>query len=308
MQSASEPKLLKSVNVMSAKSKPFVQTSGDIWLNGQFVEVEKTSIPILTHGLHYGSAVFEGERAYGGTIFKSAEHTRRLMNSCNLLGFDLPVNFETFEQAKRETLSRSGMQEAYVRAIVWKGSGGLGVGTGDNQVNAAIAMWQMDPYFKPTSGGLRLDISDWRRPPPDCAPVKAKAAGLYAICTMSKDKAAQRGFDDALMYDYEGRVAECTGAHIFFCRDGALFTPKADWMIDGITRASVLEIAAKRGISVTEKTIMPDEMSTYNECFIVGSAVEVVPVGEIKGQIFTPGKITQQIVGDYNKMKYGRPI
>ena len=291
---------------MTKNPRPFTQNDGDIWLNGNFVPVAEANIPLLSHGLHYGSTVFEGERAYDGKIFKSDQHTRRLMRSCNLLGFDLPFSFEEFEQAKREALARSGLSEAYFRAIAWKGSGALGVGSSNNRANAAIALWPMDPYFSENAAGIRLDIATWRRPPSVCAPVKAKAAGLYAICTLSKDASKENGFDDALMLDIEGRVSECTGAHIFFARDGAPFTPKADFMIDGITRATVMEIAQHRQIKVTEQTIQPDEIANFTECFIVGSAVEVVPVMEIKGTSFVPGELTRAIVDDYQAMVHGR--
>ncbi|MBL1430427.1 MAG: aminotransferase class IV [Robiginitomaculum sp.] len=282
------------------KPRPFTQTTGDIWLNGEFISVLDAKIPLLSHGLHYASAVFEGEQAYNGKIFKSDQHTRRLMRSCNLLGFELPYDFDSFEQAKRDTLQRSGLQNAYFRAVVWKGSGALGVGSGANRVNAAIALWPMDSYFDADSAGVRLEISNWRRPPPQCAPVKAKAAGLYTICTLSKDQSMSNGYDDALMLDIEGRVAECTGAHIFFVANGELFTPKADWMIDGITRATVIEIAERLSIKVTEKYILPAEISSYSESFICGSAVEIVPVKEIAGIKFTPSQITKKIISAYH--------
>ncbi|MBL4616841.1 MAG: aminotransferase class IV [Robiginitomaculum sp.] len=280
-------------------SRPFTQTTGDIWLNGEFISVSAAKIPLLSHGLHYASAVFEGEQAYNGKIFKSDQHTRRLMRSCNLLGFELPYDFDSFEKAKRDTLQRSGLQNAYFRAVVWKGSGALGVGSGDNKVNTAIALWPMDPYFDASSDGVRLEISNWCRPPPQCAPVKAKAAGLYTICTLSKDQSMSNGYDDALMLDIEGRVAECTGAHIFFVANGELFTPKPDWMIDGITRATVMEIAASLSIKVTEKYILPAEISNYSESFICGSAVEIVPVKEIAGIGFKPDQITRKIISAY---------
>jgi len=283
----------------------FTQSHGDIWLNGVHIPIKEAKIPLLSHGLHYGSTVFEGERAYGGKIFKSAQHTRRLMSSCNLLGFDLPFDFDTFEQAKVDILQKSGLKEAYIRAIAWKGSGALGVGSTDNQINAAICLWPMDPYFGEAGTGIRLALSDWRRPPPQCAPVKAKAAGLYTICTLSKDAAISAGYDDALMLDIDGRVSECTGAHIFFVRDGALFTPKADWMIDGITRATVIEIANKYAIEVNEISMLPDDIKTYSEAFICGSAVEIVPITEINGTDFTPGEVTGRILDAYTKIKYG---
>lgn len=291
-----------------SKPQPFTQIEGDFWLNGKFLPISQAKIPLLSHGLHYASCVFEGERAYNGRIFKSAQHTRRLMQSCRLLGFELPSDFETFEQAKVDLLQRSGLDAAYFRAIVWKDSGALGVGSSNNRVNVAITLWPMDPYFDIDSGGIRLDISNWRRPPPECAPVKAKAAGLYTICTLSKDESLANGYDDALMLDVEGRVAECTGAHIFFIKAGELFTPKSDWMIDGITRATVIEIANHHQIKVHEVDIFPQEISDFSECFICGSAVEVVPVKQIKQVKFTPGPLSQKIIDGYHAVTHGTPV
>jgi branched-chain amino acid aminotransferase len=287
------------------KPLPFTQTTGDIWVNGEFISIADAKIPLLSHGLHYASAVFEGEQAYNGRIFKSDQHTRRLMRSCNLLGFELPYDFDSLEQAKNDTLQRSGLQNAYFRVIAWKGSGALGVGAGNNKVNVAIALWPMDPYFDVNSDGIRLEISNWRRPPPQCAPVKAKAAGLYTICTLSKDQSMTNGYDDALMLDIEGRVAECTGAHIFFVANGELFTPNAEWMIDGITRATVMEIATSLSIKVTEKYILPDEISNYSESFICGSAVEIVPVKEIAGTKFVSADLTKKIICAYHDLTRG---
>lgn len=290
-----------------SSAKPFTQVTGDVWINGSFVPVAEAHIPLLSHGLHYASCVFEGERAYGGHIFKSEEHTRRLMNSCNLLGFDFPFSLEEFEQAKYDAIARNGFTNAYLRPIAWKGSGPLGVGSSVNRVNVAIATWEMDGYFS-DKPGVRLALSDWRRPPPVCAPVKAKAAGLYTICTISKDASLKAGYDDALMLDYEGRIAECTGAHIFFVKDGELYTPRSDWILEGITRATVIEIAKARGITVHQEFIQPEQMQNATECFIVGSAVEIMPVLEIAGQTFTPGDVTARIRDDYNTIKYGRSL
>ncbi len=290
-----------------SKVIPFTQTTGNIWINGEMIPVKDAKIPLLSHGLHYGSTVFEGERAYGGVIFKSGQHTSRLMNSCQLLGFELPFDFDSFEQSKMDVLQDSGLKDAYIRAIAWRGSGALGVGSSNNKINAAIAIWQMSPYFN-SADGIRLTISSWRRPPAQCAPVKAKAAGLYAICTLSKDTSLSAGYDDALMLDIKGRIAECTGAHIFFVQDNQLFTPKADWMIDGITRASVMEIADKLQVPVTETSILPEQIPDFSEAFICGSAVEIVPVREIARTEFTPGDLTQKIINAYDKMKYGLPF
>jgi branched-chain amino acid aminotransferase len=288
-----------------AKSLPFKQTHGKMWFNGDFIDAEKACISVQTHGLHYGSSVFEGERAYGGSIFKSLQHSTRLANSCRLMGFELPFSVDDIERAKAELLTRSGIAQAYVRPVAWRGSEQLGVSASANTIHAAIAIWEMDSYFADKMKGIRLTIADWRRPPAACAPVKAKAAGLYMICTLSKDAAASIGYNDALMLDYEGRVAECTGAHIFFVRDGELHTPSPEWILDGITRATVLEIAKIRGLAVHERHILPGELSDFSECFIVGSAVEITPVNEIKGIAYTPGEVSRQMIEDYDTLIHG---
>ena len=283
----------------------FRQSSGQLWLDGAFVDWDKAKIDVQTHGLHYGSCVFEGERTYDGHIFKSRQHTRRLINSCKLLGFALPFDLDTFEAAKRETCARSGLEQAYVRAVAWRGAEQLGVSARDNAIHVAIATWAMDTYFDDKMAGIRLDIADWRRPPSACAPVKAKAAGLYMICTLSKHAANDAGYNDALMLDYEGRLAECTGAHIYFVKDGELHTPRADWILDGITSATVREIAAARGIKVHQRTIMPEELPDFSECFICGSAAEITPVNEIKGMAFKPGELSAQMIADYDTLIHG---
>ncbi len=289
-----------------AAHKLFRQTNGQMWWNGAFVACADALISIQTHGLHYGSCVFEGERSYDGQIFKSAAHTDRLINSARLLGMDIPFSAAQIEAAKKETQERSGIAQAYLRPVVWRGDEQLGVSAANNRIHMAIAIWAMDSYFANKMAGIRLCLSDWRRPPPACAPVKAKAAGLYVICTLSKDAAAQKGYDDALMLDYEGRIAECTGAHIFFVRDGQLHTPSADWFLDGITRATVLEMAAAQNIPVHERTIMPDELGTFSECFIVGTAAEITPVREIAGTPYTPGALSQNMIDAYDARIHSR--
>ncbi len=290
------------------KTLIFKQTHGKLWFDGKFVDCNEAKISVQTHGLHYGSCVFEGERAYGGEIFKSRTHTDRLINSCKLLGFELPYSATEFERAKQELRQMSGIEQAYVRPVAWRGSEQLGVSASGNTIHAAIAIWEMDTYFSDKMKGIRLDIADWRRPPAVCAPVKAKAAGLYMICTLSKDAAARAGYNDAMMMDYEGRIAECTGAHIFFVRDGELHTPSAEWILDGITRATVMEIAQVRGLTVHERHIMPDELPRFSECFIVGSAVEITPVNEIKGTYFTPGEVSRQMIEDYDTLIHGKAL
>jgi len=288
-----------------AKHPLFRQTRGQMWLDGDFVDCDKALINVQTHGLHYGSCVFEGERAYDGAIFKSAVHTRRLINSCKILGFELPFSLEDIEAAKSELQNRSGIGQSYLRPVAWRGSEQLGVSAGSNRIHTAIAIWEMGSYFDDKMAGISLTISDWRRPPAQCAPVKAKAAGLYMICTLSKHAANDAGFNDALMLDYEGRIAECTGAHIFFVRDGQLHTPRADCILDGITRATVMDIAAARNIPVNERYILPEELPSFSECFICGSAAEITPVNAIDDVAFTPGDVSAQMIADYDTLIHG---
>ncbi len=281
---------------------PYDKRQGVIWMNGEFVDWADANIHVLTHGLHYGSCVFEGERAYDGAIFKSREHSERLQRSAEMLGFELPYTVDEIEAAKHETLKRMGLDNAYVRAVAWRGSGQMGVAAKKAGINVAIAIWEWGDYFADKMKGIRITISDWKRPQPDSAPVKAKAAGLYMICTLSKHAAEAQGYADALMYDYKGRVAELTGAHIFFVKDGELHTPTNDILLDGITRATVLDLAARRKIKVRQRDIMPEEMKDFTECFVVGTAAEVTPVREIKGIEFTPGDVTRALVEDYDKL------
>ena len=285
---------------------PYDSFEGLIWWNGEFVDWKAARPHVLSHGLHYGSCVFEGERAYDGEIFRSRDHSERLLRSAELLGFRFPYGVDQVEAAKRETLDRMGFDSAYIRAVSWRGSEAMGVSAQNNTIHLAIAIWQWGAYFADKMRGIRLTISDRQRPPPECAPVKAKAAGLYTICTLSKHAAEAKGYADALMYDYKGRIAECTGAHIFFIKDGELHTPTGDWFIDGITHATVCELAAARGIKVIKRDIYPDEMASFSECFIVGTAAEVTPVREIQGTAFVPGELTRTLSDDYDALVRGR--
>ncbi len=285
---------------------PFDQRDGVIWWNGAFVNWADAKIHVLTHGLHYGSSVFEGERAYDGAIFKSREHSERLRRSGELLGFEIPAAVEEIEAAKRETLARMGLENAYVRCVAWRGSEQMGVSAQNNAIHLAVAIWPWGDYFADKLKGIHITMADWRRPAPDTAPVKSKAAGLYMICTLSKHAAEAKGFADALMLDYRGRVAECTGAHIFFARDGALHTPTADCLLDGITRASVIELAERRGIPVYARDIYPDELPFFSECFIVGTAAELTVVAGIDALTYAPGDLTRGLIDDYDQLVRGR--
>ena len=280
---------------------PFDQRDGSIWFDGVLVPWRDAKVHVLTHGLHYGSAVFEGERAYGGEIFKSHEHSERLIRSARLLDFEIPFSLEQIEAAKALVLKTTGLVDAYLRPIAWRGSEMMGVSAQNNTIHLAIAAWEWPSYFDPATKmkGIRLDIADYRRPDPRTIPSKAKAAGLYMICTISKHRAENKGYADALMFDFEENVAECTGANIFFIRDGVIHTPLADRFLDGLTRQTVIELARRRGLEVVERRIRPDELTSFSECFITGSAAEVTPVAEIGPYRFTPGTITQTLMEDY---------
>jgi branched-chain amino acid aminotransferase len=279
----------------------FDQRPDLIWFDGKLIPTADSKISVLTHGLHYASAVFEGERAYGGEVFKGTLHSERLKNSAKILDFEIPYSVAEIDAAKRLVLERNNQKEAYVRPIAWRGSEALGVSAQANKIHLAIATWEWPSYFDPAQRlkGIRLDLADYRRPDPKTAPCLAKAAGLYMICTISKHRAEQRGYADAMMLDWQGRVAECTGANIFFVKDGKIHTPIADCFLAGITRATALDLARRRGIEVVERRIMPDELSGFSECFITGTAAEVTAVSEIAEWRFTPGAITKTLMDDY---------
>jgi branched-chain amino acid aminotransferase len=280
---------------------PFDQMEGVIWFDGQLVRGPEANIHVLTHGLHYASCVFEGERAYGGVVYKSTEHSERLKNSARILDFEIPYSVAEIDAAKRLVLEKNAQKDAYVRPVAWRGSEQLGVSAQGNKIHLAIATWEWPSYFDPAQRlkGIRLDLADYRRPDPRTAPCLAKAAGLYMICTISKHAAERKGYADAMMLDWQGRVAECTGANIFFIQDGKIHTPTADCFLAGITRATAIELAKRRGIEVIERRIMPEELSGFSECFITGTAAEVTAVSEIAQWTFTPGTITKQLMDDY---------
>ena len=284
---------------------PYDDRDGYIWMDGEFVPWRDTKVHLLTHTLHYASSVFEGERAYNGVIFKSRQHSERLHNSAKIMGFDIPYTVDQIEDAKKEALARSGLESAYIRAIAWRGSEMMGVSAQQNTIHLAIAVWHWGDYFADKMKGIRLTHAQWRRPAPDTAPCHAKAAGLYMICTLSKHAAEKDGYADALMLDYRGQVAEATGANIFFVRDGAIHTPTPDCFLNGLTRQTVIGLAKERQIEVIERAIMPDELSTFSECFITGSAAEVTPVSEIGEHIYKPSDISQYMVDDYSNLVRG---
>jgi branched-chain amino acid aminotransferase len=279
----------------------FDDIDGFIWYDGKMVRWADANLHVLSHGLHYGSCVFEGERAYGGTIFKSKAHSERLIESGRILDFEIPYAVDVIEDAKKLVLEKNNLTDAYLRAVAWRGSEMMGVSAQSNTIHLAVACWQWPSYFDPAQRlkGIRLDLAEYRRPDPRTAPARAKAAGLYMICTISKHRAERKGYADAMMLDWEGRVAECTGANIFFIADGKIHTPTADCFLDGITRRTVIDLARKRGIEVIERRIMPDELSGFSECFITGTAAEVTPVSEIADWRFVPGAISKQLMDDY---------
>jgi branched-chain amino acid aminotransferase len=280
---------------------PFDQRDGWIWFNGEIVPWKEAKVHVLTHGLHYGSSVFEGERAYGGVIFKSTEHSVRFRKSAEIMDFEIPYSVEELNAAKDKVVELNGGGDQYVRPVAWRGSEMMAVSAQHNKIHVAIATWAWPSMFDPETKmkGIKLDIADYRRPDPACAPVHAKAAGLYMICTISKHKAEKKGYADAMMLDWQGRVAECTGANIFFTRDGAIHTPIADCFLNGITRQTVIALAKEQGLEIIERRIMPEELSTFNECFIVGSAAEVTPVAEIGPYSFKPGNISRTMMDSY---------
>ncbi|MGA0596749.1 branched-chain amino acid aminotransferase [Enterovirga sp. CN4-39] len=282
-------------------SLPFDQRDGWIWFNGQLLPWKDAKLHVLSHGLHYASSVFEGERAYGGVIFKSREHSERFRRSAQILDFEIPYSVEELDAAKALVVEKNGNPDVYVRPVAWRGSEMMAVAAQNATVNVAIAVWPWPSMFdiNEKMKGIRLDIAEYRRPDPQTAPSSSKAAGLYMICTISKHAAERKGYADAMMLDWQGRVAECTGANIFFTRDGALHTPIADCFLDGITRRTVIDLAQRRGLEVIERRILPEELSSFNECFICGTGAEVTPVSEIGPHTFRPGNISRTLVEDY---------
>jgi branched-chain amino acid aminotransferase len=280
----------------------FDKVDGFIWLDGRLVAWADANIHVLTHGLHYASCVFEGERAYGGRVFKSREHSERLKISANILDFEIPFSVAEIDVAKQLVIDRNNLPDGYVRPIAWRGSEMMGVAAQSNTIHLAIAAWAWPSYFDPAEKlkGIRIDLAQYRRPDPKTIPALAKASGLYMICTIEKHKAERKGYADAMMLDWEGRVAECTGANIFFIQDDKIHTPTADCFLAGITRETVIDLAKRRGIEVVERRIWPEELDGFTECFITGTAAEVTPVSEIAQWRFTPGKISEQLMQDYS--------
>ena len=281
---------------------PLDDRDGHIWFDGTLLPWRDAKFHVLTHGLHYASAVFEGERVYGGTTFKLTEHSERLAKSAELLDFKLPYSVDAIDAATREVVAANNIVDGYVRPIAWRGSEMMGVSAQRNTIHVAIAAWDWGSYFDMDARmrGIKLKTSSWRRPAPDTAPTQSKAAGLYMICTMSKHAAESEGFHDALMLDWRGQVAEATGANIFLAIDGKLHTPTPDCFLDGITRRTVIDLAKRRGIEVIERAIQPEELASATEIFLTGTAAEVTPIGNIDDLTFTPGEICKTLIADYD--------
>ena len=281
---------------------------GLIWMDGAFVPWREANVHVLTHALHYASAVFEGERCYDGVIFRGHEHSQRLIASATLMDIPMKWSAEEIDAIKAEALKVNGLTDAYVRPLVWRGSGpDMGVAAARNPVRMAVAVWEWGAYYGDAkSRGARLDISRWRRPSPETIPCHAKASGLYMICTMSKHEAEARGCSDALMMDHRGYVAEATGANVFFVKEGKVHTPTPDCFLDGLTRQTVIGLLRDRGVEVVERHIMPDELEGFEQCWLTGTAAEVTPVGRIGEYSFEVGAMALDIASDYEKLVRGR--
>ena len=284
---------------------PFDDRDGSIWFDGEMVPWRNAKMHCLSHGLHYASLVFEGERVYSGRVFKGAEHTARLRTSAKMLDFDVPVYDDALETAKHEVIKANNIVDGYVRAFCWRGSEMMAISAQQTTTHLAIAAWEWPSYFDPEikMKGITLDIAKWRRPAPDSAPVHAKAAGLYMICTLSKHEAEKKGFQDALMLDYRGYVAEATGANVFFIdANDVIHTPIADCFLNGITRQTVICMAQANQMKVIERHIMPEEIADMKECFLTGTAAEVTPVSRIGEHHFSPSETSRSLVNGYEKM------
>lgn len=287
---------------------PFDDRDGQIWLDGTMVPWREARLHVLSHGLHYASGVFEGERAYAGNIFRLRMHSERLLNSGRIMGFEIPWTVEQIDEACRAVVKANGLTDAYVRPIAWRGAEQLSVSAQQTKIHLAIATWAWPNLFGDNRmQGVRLGLAPWKRPHPETAPTASKAAGLYMIGTLSKHAAEKEGFNDALMLDWRGLIAEATGANIFLVMDGELHTPTPDCFLDGITRRSVMRLARHRQMKVVERPIPYEELANASEVFLVGTAAEVTPVREIAGRTFTPSRITETLLGDFEKMVRSTP-
>ncbi len=283
---------------------PYDDRDGWVWSDGTLIPWRDAKLHVCTHALHYASCVFEGERVYDGTTFKLREHTERLLHSARILGFEIPYSADDIDRACREVIEAQKIKDGYLRPVAWRGSEQMGVSAQQSRIHLAIASWEWPAYFTPEARlqGIRMQVSKWRRPAPDTAPTDSKAAGLYMICTLSKHKAEADGYNDALMFDYRGRVAEATGANIFFVKDGEIHTPIADCFLNGITRRTVIDLAKKRQYRIHERAIMPSELPGFDEAFLSGTAVEVTPVRQIDTMTYQVGDVTKTLLADFDKL------
>jgi len=283
---------------------PFDDRDGFIWYDGKLVPWRDAKVHVLTHALHYASAVFEGERVYQGKVFKLREHSQRLIESGRILGFELPWSVEEIDEATLATVKANNITDGYVRPIAYRGAEQMGVAAQETKIHLAIATWVWPSYFPPElrQKGIRLNFSKWKRPHPETAPTQSKAAGLYMIGTLSKHDAEAAGYSDSIMLDWQGNLAEATGANMFLVIDGEIHTPIPDCFLDGITRRTVIDLAKKRGFTVIERKIKPEELAKAQEVFLTGTAAEVTPVGEIGEYKFTPGPITAALIADYDAL------
>jgi branched-chain amino acid aminotransferase len=283
---------------------PFDDRDGVIWMDGAYLPWREAKVHVLTHALHYASCVFEGERMYDGEIFKLTEHTERLFRSAEILDFEIPFTVAQIDEACKQTAAKNGLTNCYVRPLAWRGPEQMGVSAQQTKVHVAVATWEWASYFDPEQAkkGIRLAPAKYRRPDPATAPTASKAAGLYMICTVSKHAAEKAGYNDALMLDWRGYVAETTGANVFLVRDGAVHTPKPDCFLNGITRRTVIGLIEKMGVEVIERHIPAEELGSFSEMFITGTAAEVTPVSEVGEHRFTPGNLTFALMDDYSRM------
>jgi len=285
---------------------PYDKRIGKIWLDGSLVDWQDAKLHVLTHGLHYASAVFEGERVYGGKIFKLTEHSERLIYSASRMGFKIPYSVDQIDKFCKEVVEVQKIENGYVRPIAWRGSEMMAVSAQNNTIHFAIAAWVWGSYFDPKIklNGIKLDISNWRKPPPNSIPWDTKAAGNYMINTLSKHESERKGYNDSMMLDSEGNIAEATGANVFFINNNQteLYTPIADCFLNGITRRTIIEIATRLKIKVIEKKISLADLSNFKGCFLTGSAAEVTPVSQIGSFNFEVPELIAKLSDEYLRL------